>query len=413
MLRLCDKCPTSSLLQNHLEREIEDFHPDVTVQYSQWVSTDRTNLTVQVSTLSELCESLTQKIEKLIPHSFSSQFQSDYLKMRKETLDEGSVLILMDFSENYSFVVQDEAQGFHWNNGSCTLHTVVVYCKINQDLQSRSLCIISDDLDHDVALVYLTQKLVLDFLKSEFPEAPLKHVEYFTDGCAAQYKNCKNFRNICYLEQDFSMKCNWSFFATTHGKSRCDGIGGTLKRLVTKTSLQRLYKDQITTALQVYEFCQKNLKGITGFYVSKEYMVQVRTFLCGHFENAKTIPSTRSMHQFVPLSPIQIGAKRLSCDIKFSIIYDFSLLVPVMPECYVHPNCYVACMIPICINAYRVLVGRPEGKRPLGRPRRRWEDNIKMDLSEVGYDDRDWLNLAQDRDRWRAYVRAAMNLRVP
>ncbi|KAJ4450519.1 hypothetical protein ANN_01946 [Periplaneta americana] len=63
-------------------------------------------------------------------------------------------------------------------------------------------------------------------------------------------------------------------------------------------------------------------------------------------------------------------------------------------------------------NAYRVLVGRPEGKRPLGRPRRRWEDNIKMDLREVGYDDRDWINLAQDRDRWRAYVRAAMNLRV-
>ncbi|KAJ4431801.1 hypothetical protein ANN_20406 [Periplaneta americana] len=64
-------------------------------------------------------------------------------------------------------------------------------------------------------------------------------------------------------------------------------------------------------------------------------------------------------------------------------------------------------------NAYRVLVGRPEGKRPLGRPRRRWEDNIKMDLREVGYDDRDWINLAQDRNRWRAYVRAAMYLRVP
>ncbi|KAJ4431048.1 hypothetical protein ANN_19641 [Periplaneta americana] len=64
-------------------------------------------------------------------------------------------------------------------------------------------------------------------------------------------------------------------------------------------------------------------------------------------------------------------------------------------------------------NAYRVLVGRPEGKRPLGRPRRRWEDNIKMDLREVGYDGRDWIHLAQDRDQWRAYVRAAMNLRVP
>ncbi|KAJ4449272.1 hypothetical protein ANN_00670 [Periplaneta americana] len=63
-------------------------------------------------------------------------------------------------------------------------------------------------------------------------------------------------------------------------------------------------------------------------------------------------------------------------------------------------------------NGYSVLVGRLEGKRPLGRPRHRWEDNIKMDLREMGYDDREWINLAQDRDQWRAYVRAAMNLRV-
>ncbi|KAJ4434453.1 hypothetical protein ANN_23015 [Periplaneta americana] len=63
-------------------------------------------------------------------------------------------------------------------------------------------------------------------------------------------------------------------------------------------------------------------------------------------------------------------------------------------------------------NAYRVLVGRLGRKIPLGTPRRRWEDNIKIDLREVGYDDRDWINLAQDRDRWRAYVRAAMNLRA-
>jgi hypothetical protein len=64
-------------------------------------------------------------------------------------------------------------------------------------------------------------------------------------------------------------------------------------------------------------------------------------------------------------------------------------------------------------NAYRILVGKPEGKKPLGRPRRRWVDNIKMDLREVGWDGRDWIDLAQDRDRWRAHVNAVMNLRVP
>ena len=64
-------------------------------------------------------------------------------------------------------------------------------------------------------------------------------------------------------------------------------------------------------------------------------------------------------------------------------------------------------------NAYRALVGKTEGKRHLGRPRHRWEDNIKMDWREVGCDPGEWIDLAEDRDQWRAYVRAVMNLRVP
>jgi hypothetical protein len=63
-------------------------------------------------------------------------------------------------------------------------------------------------------------------------------------------------------------------------------------------------------------------------------------------------------------------------------------------------------------GAYRILVGKPQGRRPLGRPRRRWEDNIKMDIQEVGWDT-DWIELAQDRNRWWAIVNAVMNLRVP
>jgi hypothetical protein len=64
-------------------------------------------------------------------------------------------------------------------------------------------------------------------------------------------------------------------------------------------------------------------------------------------------------------------------------------------------------------NAYRILVRKPKGKRPLGRPRRRWVGNIKMDFGEIGWDGMDWIDLAQDRDQWRALVKTVMNLRVP
>jgi hypothetical protein len=64
-------------------------------------------------------------------------------------------------------------------------------------------------------------------------------------------------------------------------------------------------------------------------------------------------------------------------------------------------------------GAYNILVRRPEGRRPLGRPRRRWEDKIDMDLREIVFGDVDWIHLAQDRDRWRALVNTVMNLRDP
>jgi hypothetical protein len=63
--------------------------------------------------------------------------------------------------------------------------------------------------------------------------------------------------------------------------------------------------------------------------------------------------------------------------------------------------------------AYNILVGRPEGRRPLGRPRYRWEDNIKMDLREIRFGDVDWIHLARDRDTWRALVNTVANLQVP
>jgi hypothetical protein len=73
---------------------------------------------------------------------------------------------------------------------------------------------------------------------------------------------------------------------------------------------------------------------------------------------------------------------------------------------------HVACMGEMR-NAYKILLGKPEGQRPLGKPRRRWEDNIKMDRREIGFGCADWVHLTRDRDRWRALVSTVMNLQIP
>ena len=123
-----------------------------------------------------------------------------------------------------------------------------------------SLYILSDDLNHDVPFVYNVQSIISKIIKSELPV--LTNLEYFTDGCAAQYKNCKAMFNLCQHEADFGLKATWSFFATSHGKSPCDGIGGFVKRMTTKASLQRPYKEKITTPLQMFNFCRLQLSKV-------------------------------------------------------------------------------------------------------------------------------------------------------
>ena len=93
------------------------------------MSLHRVDLTSQTASLPDFIELLVHKIGKLIPHSYIAKCQATYLKTRKEELTDSSSICLMDFSENFSFVVQNEVQGYHWTQGCCSLHTVVLYFK--------------------------------------------------------------------------------------------------------------------------------------------------------------------------------------------------------------------------------------------------------------------------------------------
>ena len=102
-------------------------------------------------------------------------------------------------------------------------------------------------------MVYLIQKIFLDYIKKILPN--VSKIEY-SDGCAAQYKNKYNFANLCMHKRDFGFDAKWIFFATAHGKSPCDGIGGNIKRITAIESIKRINNNQILHPKEMYTFCK-------------------------------------------------------------------------------------------------------------------------------------------------------------
>ncbi|GBN94497.1 hypothetical protein AVEN_228038-1 [Araneus ventricosus] len=115
----------------------------------------------------------------------------------KESLLESEVTVVCDFSENYSFVLLDEAQSYHWNSSQATVHPFVVFFTEENTLQHYS----SECLEHNNVAVHLFQQKLIDLLKFENRLIFF----YFSNGSAAQYKNKKNFSNLCYHQRDFGI----------------------------------------------------------------------------------------------------------------------------------------------------------------------------------------------------------------
>lgn len=332
MLGLCVKCPStediaaklkeklkSKMQAQHLveeqgeleeTEEIEDIFEeeinteelflDDTIKYKEWTKTDGSDLVSKECKVRELIDLLARAIKKLIPHHFVSVDQAAFLKKYKEEMSQNQAVILMDFSMNYSCLIQDASQSYHWSKKGVTVHPIVIYYKdANNDLKNDNLCFISEDVTHDVSMVKLMQEKTMAYIKEKLPQ--VTEVMYMTDGCAGQYKNCFSFLNLCKHFEWYGIKASWCFFATSHGKSPCDGIGGTIKREATKASLQRLYGDYIKDADSLFKFCKENLsKTITFFQILASDLKVERAQ--AETRKAVTVPGTRTFHHFTPIS---------------------------------------------------------------------------------------------------------------
>ena len=125
-LGACSACPSTEEFKEHLITALDESMID-SVTYKQWTTVDRSTLKTVSEPSDEFVESFCDKLDTLLPHSFIATQQSMFYNNCKASLKAGELVVLADFSENYAFILQDAAQGFHWNNAQATIHPFVVY----------------------------------------------------------------------------------------------------------------------------------------------------------------------------------------------------------------------------------------------------------------------------------------------
>ena len=295
----CVHCPSVDQLKGKLIAAFDELSVDE-ISYKAWVSVDRTNLETVVRQTDSFVDLLLESLVSLKRHDFIAKQQSAFLRNKKQQLVDGEVIVSGDFAENYSFVVQDAAQGYHWTNDQATIHPFVIYYQEHELVKHLTFAVISDCLTHDTVAVHCYQRHLIAFLQTSLPH--LHHIVYFSDGAASQYKNRKNFSNLICHANDFpAVTAEWHFFATSHGKGPCDGVGGSVKRLAAKASLQRPYDKQIQTPMDLFIWADDNLPSIKVIFVGKDEIAEEEEKLRPRFADALTVTGTQRLHSFVPV----------------------------------------------------------------------------------------------------------------
>jgi hypothetical protein len=215
--------------------------------------------------------------------------------------------------------VQEATQSMFFKAPSqATLHPFLAYVNIDDKIVPYSMCVFSDSFNHDSTSVNSFLIPVISYVKSIVPQVDV--IKYFTDGAASQYKNYKNFANLLHHGEDFGMRAEWNFFATSHGKGPCDGIGGTIKRLAYRNSLQG---GNIQTPLALFQWASENIENIKMFFVNSESIVANQKRLEARYCEGRTLPGTQSFHKFVPKSMFEMNAYDISENPNFKTFNNF------------------------------------------------------------------------------------------
>ncbi len=153
----CKDCKESEVLTYMFREKLESYFEEKCLEnviIHQWVNTDRSNLDVKTLSVDDFIDLFFELLFNLIPHHYIAKDQTKYFIHCKESVQPGEVIVSGDFSENYTFIIQNAAQSYHWNNAGCTVHPWQVYFRIegNDELFHKSFAMISDELGMNISI---------------------------------------------------------------------------------------------------------------------------------------------------------------------------------------------------------------------------------------------------------------------
>lgn len=230
---------------------------------------------------------------KGVSHSHIRKIQREAITAMKNSADEDCSLVLhFDFAENWSVVLADEIQNYHWQNTQVSIFTCVAYfCGIK-----HSFAIVCDDLIHDSAHALCALELILNSISAKCDGLSLfKSMAYISDGAASHFKNRFQIYELLKSLGHLDFK-KWVFSATGHGKSACDGIGGLSKHYATTYNLQKEPVEAIRNAQDFVSKVSVVLKNVSVLYLEKKYVAELRTMKKRQWENVRQVVGIQSTH---------------------------------------------------------------------------------------------------------------------
>jgi hypothetical protein len=233
-------------------------------------------------------------------HSHATNTQQQYFRRSIENIKENEIVFQMDFAENYTCEIQNAIQSEHFMK-----HQIVIFkAHVTGFNFSQSYAVVSDDIEHSKYAVWTYRKKIMQHAKAEHPE--IEKSKDISDGCAQQFKNKFTISLLPFCKEDFGVESEHHFFATSHGKSAVDGVGGSLKRNV-RNRVMCTPGLEVNNAEQFAECANSLCKNTIVFHVSPEEIQRSKIILDRRWSGLRDFAGIRNCHSFKPLPIMNIN----------------------------------------------------------------------------------------------------------